>query len=74
MSLEDIDDYCEEVLHLSYVLEELHHYSSYDLEKVRLTYHYTLINLRDELIKITNEEWFKKETLNDEIICGEIEE
>ena len=72
LSLETVDDYCEEILHLSYVLNELHHYSKYDLEKVRLTYHVLLINLRDELIKITNQDWFKNETESDKMVCGEL--
>ena len=71
MSLEDIDDYCDEVLHFSWLLDELHHYSKYDLESVRLHYHTALINLRDELVRVTNEKWFINQTKSDELIVGE---
>ena len=71
MSLDTIDDYCEEILHLSYILQELHHYTNYNVESVRLEYSYLLINLRDELNKITNEEWFKTQLKGDELIAGE---
>ena len=70
MSLEDIDYLCEEVLHLSWILEEMHHFSKYDLEKVRYEYHQKLIELKILLQEETNREWFKNQTKSDKIIIG----
>ncbi len=74
MTFETVNDEMEELTHLYYILEELHHISSYDLEKVRLEYCDQLETLLKHLKELTNEKWYNRQYLNDEaIVNGDVE-
>lgn len=68
MSFEDLEDCCEEFIHLNYVLEDLHHYSSYDLESVRYTHHKLVKRIYKVSKDIVMSEEFNNQLLSDESV------
>lgn len=58
-SYDSLEDYCEEFLHLKYVLEELHHYSSYDVDEVKQEFHSIVKGIHECSRNIVESEWFK---------------
>lgn len=70
MSFEDLEDCCEEFLHLSYVLEDLHHYSSYDLESVRYVHHKLVKRIYEMSKDIVMSEEFNNQLLSDESVMS----
>ena len=68
---EALYDLLEEYQALYWILDELHHYSRYDLEKVRLKYSRVLLEIAEESNRVVNSEWFKRQLENDELACGE---
>ena len=64
-------DMLEEYQAFYWILNELHHYSRYDLERIRLEYARVLLNIAEESNRIVNSEGFKKQLKSDELVCGE---
>ena len=73
MSEDTLEDWCIEFLHLKYILEELHHYSKYDLEKVRLKYYQMIKNIATESSLIANSKYVEQQMESDKLIVGEEE-
>ena len=73
MNFEEITDLCEEILHLNYILDEAHHFTTYDLEKVRLEFYNKLVELEIALKYLTETSGFKAQMLSDiMIIKGDV--
>ena len=66
---EHLIDLMEEIIHLDYVLTELHHYSRYDLEKVRYEYYSNIKELHKELSLMVNSSYFKDQMKSDKIVA-----
>lgn len=75
MTFEEITDLCEEILHLNYILDEAHHITNYELEKVRLEFYNKLVSLELALKQLTETSGFKAQLVSDVIaITGETNE
>ena len=61
MSYEDLEDYCNEFICLNYVLNELHHFTDYDLVAVKDEFHKCVENINRVSGEIINSEWYLKE-------------
>lgn len=68
--LETLEDDCTEFLHFNYMLEELHHYSKYDLEKVRLAWAELIMNIALTSNRIVESEWFKDQLKSDKWVVA----
>ena len=71
MSADTLEDWCIEFLHLKYILEELHHYSKYNLEKVRLQYYQMIKNIAEESNQIANSKYVRDQMKSDKLIVGD---
>lgn len=70
---EEITDLCEEILHLNYILDEAHHITNYELEKVRLEFYNKLVQLEIALKYLTETSGFKAQMVSDIIVIkGEV--
>ena len=68
MNFEEITDLCEEILHLNYILDEAHHFTTYDLEKVRFEFYTKLVELEVALKYLTDTSGFKSQMASDAMI------
>jgi len=68
MNFEEITDLCEEILHLNYILDEAHHFTTYDLEKVRFELYKKLMELEVALKYLTDTSGFKAQMASDAMI------
>ncbi len=75
MTFEEITDLCEEILHLNYILDEAHHITNYELEKVRLEFYNKLVQLEIALKYLTETSGFKAQMVSDIIVIkGEVQD
>ena len=75
MTFEEITDLCEEIPHLNYILDEAHHITNYELEKVRLEFYNKLVQLEIALKYLTETSGFKAQMVSDIIVIkGEVQD
>lgn len=61
VSYDNLEDWCVEFINLKYVLEELHHYTSYDVDSVKKEFHEVVEAINKESWEIINSKWYKIE-------------
>lgn len=55
---DNLEDWCVEFINLKYVLEELHHYTSYDVDRVKKEFHEVVEAINKESWEIINSKWY----------------
>ena len=61
VSYDNLEDWCVEFINLKYVLEELHHYTSYDVDSVKKEFHEVVEEINKETWEIINSKWYSIE-------------
>lgn len=57
-SYDNLEDWCVEFINLKYVLEELHRYTSYDVDSVKKEFHEVVEEINKETWEIINSKWY----------------
>ena len=61
VSYDNLEDWCVEFINLKYVLEELHHYTNYDVDSVKKEFHEVVEAINKESWEIINSKGYKIE-------------
>lgn len=71
-SSENLEDCCREFLHFNFMLDELHHYTDYDLEQVRLAWAELVMQIAEESKGIVESDWFKNQLKSDKMVVRRV--
>ena len=59
MSYDYLEDLCEDFLFFHRILGDLHHYTKYDVDKIKKELHKCVKEIADESKEIVESDWFK---------------